>query len=66
MLSKISTDIFQRKLEVNAGKSKVMLCAKTERSDSLNLSLNGEMLEEIDSFKYLGSIIGKNGGLSKM
>ena len=35
----------------------------TERRDRLNLSLNGEMLEEINSFKYLGSIIGNNGGV---
>ena len=46
----------KRKLKVNAGKSKVMVCAKTERRGRLNLSLNGEMLEEVDPFKYLGSI----------
>ena len=27
----------------------------------MDLSLNGELLEEVDSFKYLGSIVGKNG-----
>ena len=43
-------------LKVNAVKSKVMVCAKTERRDRLNLGLNGEMLEEVDSFKYLGSL----------
>ena len=43
----------KRKLKVNAGKSKVMVCVKTERRDQLNLSLNGEMLEEVDSFKFL-------------
>ena len=26
------------------------------------VSLNGEILEEVDSFKYLGAIIGKKGG----
>ena len=46
-------------------KSKAMVCMKTERSDSLNLFLNGEMVEEVDSFKYHGSIIGKNGGVVK-
>ena len=25
--------------------------------------MNGEMLEDVDSFKYLGSIIGENGGV---
>ena len=28
----------------------------------MDLSLNGEMLEEVDYFKYLGSIVSKNGG----
>ena len=42
----------KRKLEVNAAKSKVMVCAKTERRDCLNLSLNGEIIKDVDSFKY--------------
>ena len=29
----------------------------------LDLSLNGEMLEEVGSFKYLGSTVSKNGGV---
>ena len=51
-LKEFDTVCKKRKLKVNAGKSKVMVCAKTERRDRLNLSLNGEMLEEVDSFKY--------------
>ena len=50
-------------MNVNAGKSKVMVCAMTERRDCLNLSLNGEIQEEVNSVKYLESIIGKNEGL---
>ena len=53
----------KRRLMVNLGKSKEMVCVNTERRDHLNLSLNGEMVEEADSFKYLGSIIGKNEGV---
>ena len=52
----------RRKLKVNVGKSKVMVCGKNEREESLSLSLKGEVLEEVESFKYLGSIVGKNGG----
>ena len=48
---------------MNVGKSKVMVCGRTERGGNLDLSLNGEMLEEVDSFKYLGSIVSKNGGV---
>ena len=55
----------KKKLKVNPGKSKAMVCAKTERSDRLNIGLNEEMVEEVDSFKYLGSIIGKNEGVVK-
>ena len=40
---------------------KVMVCANTERKERLDLSLDGEILEEVNSFKYLGSFIGKNG-----
>ena len=39
------------KLKVNVGKSKVMVCGRTERGECLDLSLNGEMLEGVDSFK---------------
>ena len=52
----------RRKLKVNIVKSKVMICGRTERGKNLDLCLNGEMLEEVDSFKYLGSVASKNGG----
>ena len=39
-----------------------MVCGKTEKRGHLNLNLKKEILEEFDSFKYLGSIIYKNGG----
>ena len=38
----------RRKLKVNVGKSKVMVCGRTERGGNLDSSLNGEMLEEVD------------------
>ena len=37
--------------------------AKTERRDRLNLSLKREMLEEVVSFMYFGSVMGKKGGV---
>ena len=48
---------------MNVGKSKVMVCGRTERRENLDLNLNGEMLEEVDSFKYLGSVVSKNWGV---
>ena len=48
---------------MNVGKSKVMRCTRNEDSTRLNVMLNGEVLEEVDQFKYLGSVIAANGGV---
>ena len=53
----------RRKLRVNVGKSKVMRCTGNEDDAKLNVMLNGEALEEVDQFKYLGSVIAANGGV---
>ena len=45
----------RRKLRVNVGKSKVMKCSKYGNGDRMHVLLNGEPLEEVDCFKYLGS-----------
>ena len=44
----------RRKLRVNVSKSKVMRCTRSEDVARLNVMLNGEVLEEVDHFKYLG------------
>ena len=46
---------------MNVGKSKVMRCTRKEDGARLNVMLNGDELEEVDQFKYLGSIIAANG-----
>ena len=46
----------RRKLQVNVCKSKVMRCTRNEDGARLNITLNGEALEEGDQFKYLGSV----------
>ena len=51
----------RRKLRVNVGKSKVMRCTRNEDGARLNVMLNEEVLEEVDQFKYLGSVIAANG-----
>ena len=53
----------RRKLRVNVGKSKVMRCTRNEVGTRLNVMLNGEALEEVDQFRYLGSVIAANGGV---
>ena len=42
-------------------KSYVVVCARTERREKLNLSLNGDILKEVNSFKYR-EILGWNVG----
>ena len=51
----------RRKLKVNVGKSKVMRCARVAGA-RLNVKLNGEELEQVEYFKYLGSTISREGG----
>ena len=53
----------RRKLRVNVSKSKIMRCTRDEGGARLNVMLNGEALEEVDKFKYLGSVIAANGGV---
>ena len=45
----------RRKLRVNVGKSKVMRCSRYRNGYRMHVILNGEPLEEVDCFKYLGS-----------
>ena len=46
-----------RKLRANVGKSKVMRCSRYGKKDRMHVILNGEPLEEVDCFKYLGSLV---------
>ena len=55
----------RRKLRVNVGKSKVMVCSRGGGKARLDVRLNGVVLEEVESFKYLGSVISKGGGVSE-
>ena len=51
----------RRKLRVNVGKSKVMKCSRYGNGDRMHVILNGEPLEEVDCFKYLGSQVAADG-----
>lgn len=47
-------------LKINIKKTKVMACSNDGRTKA-NIKLNGEMIEEVDEFVYLGSRITKDG-----
>ena len=55
----------RRKLRVNVGKSKVMRCSRYGNGDRMHVILNGEPLEEVDCFKYLGSQVAADGGCER-
>ena len=55
----------RRTLRVNVGKSKVMRCPRYGNGDRMHVILNGEPLEEVDSFKYLGSQVAADGGCER-
>ena len=52
----------RRKLRVNVGKSKVMRCSRQVNLSRMNVRLNGDQLEEVECFKYLGSQVAADGG----
>ena len=55
----------RRKLKVNVNKSKVMMCLRSVREVSLNIELNGEGLEKVECFQYLGSQISESGSMKE-
>ena len=55
----------RRKLRVNVGKSKVMRCSRYGIWSRMYVILNGERLEEVYCFKYLGSQVAGEGGCKR-
>ena len=55
----------RRKLRVTVGESKVMGCSRYGNGDLMHVILNGEPLEEVDCFKYLGSQAAADGGCER-
>ncbi len=53
----------RRKLKINGSKRKVMKCTRLVDGQRMNVTLNGEMLEEVKCSKYLGSHVDVNGGI---
>ena len=53
----------RRKLKVNVAKSKVMRSARDGVVGVMNIMMDGQVLEEIKVFKYLGSLVTAVAGL---
>ena len=51
----------RRKFRVNVCKSKVMRCSRYGNGGRMHVLINGELLEEVDCFKYLGSQVAAEG-----
>ncbi len=55
----------RRKLKVDGSKSKVMKCTRLVDGQRMNVALNGEVLEEVECFKYLGSHVAVDRGIER-
>ena len=55
----------RRQLRENVGKSAVMSCCRYGNRDRIHVILNGEPLQEVDCFKYLGSQVAADGGCER-
>ena len=64
-MSEFGRECERRKLRVNAGKSKVMRCSRYGNGSRMHVILNGEPLEEVYCFKYLGSQVAAGGGCER-
>ncbi len=52
----------RRKVKVNGSKSKGMKCMRLGDGRRMNVTLDGEVLEEVELFKCLGSYVAVDGG----
>ena len=50
---------------MNVGKSKVMRCSRYGNGDRMHVILNGEPLDEVDCFEYLGSQVAADAGCER-
>ncbi len=62
LVEEFGTVCKRRKLKVNGSKSKAMKCTRLVDGRRMNVALNGEVLEEVECFKYLGLYVDVNGG----
>ena len=62
LVSEFGRVCVRAKLRDNVGKSKVMRCSRYGNGGRMHVILNGEPLEDVDCFNYLGSQVAADGG----
>ena len=65
LVSEFGTVCERRKLRVNVNKSKVLVVGENVDPTLTNIMLNGERMEVVNSFKYLGSCFSSEGGVTE-
>ena len=65
LVSEFGSVCERRKLRVNVDKSKLMIVGENVNPSLLNIFLNGERMEVVNSFKYLGSCFSSDGGVKE-
>ena len=65
MVSEFGRVCERRNLRVNISKSKVMRCPRYGNEGRMHVILNGELLEGVDCFKYLGSQVAADRGCER-
>ena len=58
--------VCERKLRENEGKRRVVKCSRYVNINRIHVRLNGEPIEEVDCFKYLGSQVLADGGCESL
>ena len=64
LVNEFGTVCEKRNLKVNTGKSKVMVFERGEVTEC-EVKLNGQAMEIVNSFKYLGSVLSKDGTMDE-
>ena len=59
-LEKVYSWLASNKLTLNVGKFKYMLISKKKTTSPLSIKVNGELLQQCESYKYLGVYIDQN------
>ena len=62
MLNTLAAYAEEKGMKVNVGKSQVVVFNAGNAAASPNLNLNGQVLEAVEDFKYLGVVFERSGG----